>query len=96
MTADQEVEVAERIAGDWEKLVLYLAPEFFRPIKIREIKKTHDGPFLQAQAALAMWSDHFHGKATQYKVIKALCRVGCRAQAMEVFKDALVDFVAPM
>jgi hypothetical protein len=29
LTAIQEVEIAERIAGDWEKAVIYLEPEYF-------------------------------------------------------------------
>ena len=97
-TVDQELEVAEKVAGVWEKLVSYLSPEFFRPEKISEIKKMYgDGdPFLQARAALGMWRGRSHGTATQYAVIKALCRIGFRSQAVEVFKDGLVDFVSPM
>jgi hypothetical protein len=96
LTADQEIEIAERICGDWGKFVVYLDPKFFRPNKIKEIKKTQqDNPFMQAQSALAMWTDHYHEKATQYMIIKTLCRIGYRAQAVEVFKGALVDFVAP-
>ena len=96
MTADQIVRVAGRIAGDWEKLASYLSPEFFGLDRIREIKQMYDTPFLQARAALEMWCDSFHGKATLHLVIKALCEIGKRSQAVEVFKDDLVDFVAPL
>jgi hypothetical protein len=96
LTAIQEVEIAERIAGDWEKAVIYLEPEYFRPTKISEIKKTDHSPFLQARTALAMWSEKFNGDATQAKVIKALCKADFRTQAVAVFKDELVKFVVPI
>ena len=54
----------------------------------------HDKSFVQARVALRMWRDYFHKEATQGHVIKTLCTMGRRAQAAELFRDALIDFVA--
>jgi hypothetical protein len=96
VTDHQAREIAKRIAGAWEKFTLYLAPQFFKADKIIEIKREHVSHFSQAQAAILKWRDHCTGTATQYQVIKALCKSELRAQAVEVFQDVLVDFISPL
>jgi hypothetical protein len=96
VTDYQTREIAKRIAGAWEKFTLYLAPQFFQDHKIIEIRGKYDSPFSQAQAAIIKWRDHCSGTATQYQVIKALCKSELRAQAVEVFQDVLVDFISPL
>jgi hypothetical protein len=85
-------DVASETCGDWDRLALQLAPEFFSIGKIRAIKRDNDTVFLQAYAMLEMWSDTLDKKATSYSLIKALCDIGNKTQAVKIFTQERVDF----
>ena len=92
-TAKELVDIASEICGNWDRLALELAPELFRMGKIREIKRDYDTAFLQACAMLEMWNDSLDKKATRHSLIKALCDIGSKAQAVQVFTLEQVDLV---
>ena len=92
-TPKELVDVAKEISGNWDCLALELAPELFKIGKIREIKKDNDAAFLQAHAMLEMWSNSLANKATCHSLIKALCDIGYKAQAVQIFTLEQVDFV---
>jgi hypothetical protein len=95
LTESQIVQIASELSASWENIVLQLDPGFFDENKRRVIKGEVNTSHLQAVKALNLWRDHCHEMATQDKVIKALCKAGFRAQAVEVFQRAQVDDVAP-
>ena len=92
-TRKELVDVANGVCGNWDRLALELAPELFSTGKIREIKRDNDTAFLEAYAMLEMWSNSLDKTATCHSLIKALCNIGNRAQAVQVFTLEYVDFV---
>ena len=92
-TCKELKDVASEISGNWDRLAVELAPELFSTGKIREIKRDNDTAFLQAYAMLEMWSNSLDKKATGHSLIKALCDMGNKAQAVQVFTLEQVNFV---
>ena len=94
-TEDDIVNVANQISGCWKTLVLNLSPTFFMS-KTRVIEtENRDDCFMQAVTALNMWTNEFGNKASQAAMIKAMCNIGCRSQAEDVFSSSLVEHVCP-
>ena len=94
-TDDHIVNVANQISGCWKTLVLNLSPTFFMSkTKVIE-KENRDDCFMQAVAALNMWTNEFGNKASQAAMIKAMCNISCRAQAEDVFSISLVEHICP-
>ena len=90
------VNVAKRVSHNWKRLVLNLAPAFFiDKMKAIEIEN-RDDCFMQAVTALNMWTDAFCDEATQAAMINAMCNIGCRSHAEDVFSRSLVARVCPM
>lgn len=85
--------VAERAASKWASLVSCLSPELFSSARLEEIRRTHRIPLSQARAALDAWRAHFDRNATCRALITALCDIGCRPQAVQVFGVELVDAI---
>ena len=95
-TADDIVNVAEKVSHCWKRLVLKLAPKFFiNKTKAIEIEN-RDDCIMQAVTALNMWINEFCDKATQAAMINAMCNIGCRSHAEDVFSRSLVAYVCPM
>ena len=94
-TADDIVRIAEKVCPSWKKLVLNLSAEFF--IDKTEIieKDNRDDCHIQAVKALRMWTNEFGDKANQAAMIRGLCTIGCRFQAVEVFSHNVVEHVCP-
>ena len=93
--ADDIVKVAEKVSHCWKKLVLTLAAEFFiDKTKVIEIENKDDC-YIQAVTALRMWTNKVGDEATQAAMISAMCTIGCRSQAEDVFSTNLVEHVCP-
>ena len=89
------VEVSKQVAETWQRVALNLLPEFFSPEKIAEIETQYTDLSTQAHAAFDLWSKNEISKATCHHMINALCKAGCRTQAVEVFSFELVQFARP-
>ena len=94
-TAKDLVNVANKLCHCWQRLVLNLSAEFFidkTELIQRDVK---DNSFMQAVTALRMWTNEFGEKANQAAMIRAMCTIGCRSQAADVFNTSLVQHVCP-
>ena len=92
--AQQRVAIAERVAGRWEALEPYLAPELFTYNQVLVIRKENPySQFLLAKAMLDGWSDQFDSQATCGVMVKALFAIDCKAEAATVFSHELVEFI---
>ena len=58
-------------------------------------KENRDDCFMQAVAALNMWTNEFANKASQAAMIEAMCNSGYRSQSEDVFSSSLVEHVCP-
>lgn len=95
LTPEEELKVAQQIAGSWSTLALYLSPEVFTMDKINEIQQGYRPSLIQAKAMIEKWSNQFHKHATRRVMMSALCKAGQRRQASLVFGDSLVDLAVP-
>lgn len=87
------VQVAKKVAHDWEMFAAFLAPDVFTAAAIELIDTDYRKSFLRAQAVLEKWSSKFNKEATCGVLIAALLDVDLKAQACEVFGIELVNFV---
>ena len=84
------------ISKYWKMLVLNLSPSFFMT-KIDMIENENKGDcFMQTVAALKMWNNAFDGEAAKEAMISAMCTIGFRLQATNVFGSNLVEYVCPI
>ena len=91
---DVVVAVAEKVSHCWKRLALNLAPKLFKN-KTKVIEQENKDNFMQAFEALNMWTDACCDTANQEAMIKAMCDIGCRSQAIDVFERELVEHVCP-
>ncbi|XP_062515872.1 uncharacterized protein LOC134191289 [Corticium candelabrum] len=90
----QLVKVAKEISASWQELAAYLDPDLFSPVATSVIRHQDlSDPQKQARRMLGKWVDNHAERATRRKLILALCEMGNRAQAHNVFTEALVTFV---
>ena len=85
--------VASKMSGNWEVLAMFLAPDLFTPNECSVIKKENGKEVLRARAMLVMWSENFGEKASRQLLIQAMCESDCKAEAVKVFNQDIVDFV---
>lgn len=94
---DIVVEVAEKVADEWTTLAAYLSAKLFPTANTNRIKDEHPRKTLdQARAMLDVWISKAGSRATRRKLIEAMCKMGRRAQANDVFGQQVVESVAPM
>ena len=85
--------VAEKVGHRWKRLVLILTAEFFMN-KTRSIEmENRDDCFMQVVTELNMWTDQFGNTANHATMIRAMCAIGCRSLAEDVFSCRLVELV---
>ena len=95
-TAKDLEKVADKLCHCWQRLVLNLSAEFFINKTERIERDIRDDCYRQAVKALQMWTDEFCDEAIQAALINAMCSIGCRSQAEDVFSRSLVSHVCPM
>ncbi|XP_062512047.1 probable serine/threonine-protein kinase DDB_G0271682 isoform X2 [Corticium candelabrum] len=92
---DQEIVIVARTcAARWQELVCVLQPSVFSTSEIAAIQGEYRQLFLQARVALEKWTNALCDKAIRQSLIKAMCRVGLRAQASQAFGHELVNYVS--
>ena len=90
----QLVKVAFEISSSWEELASNLDPDLFDTNRTDSIRRMDPlDPQKQAKRMLDAWVGKHADGATQRQLILALCEMGNRAQAHNVFTEALVTFV---
>ena len=88
------VTVALKMAGSWEVLAIVLSPELFDTNRLIVIRKNYESNAeTQATAMLDQWNKHFATTASCQMLISALCEMGARATAADVFGAPLVELV---
>ena len=95
-TADDVVNVAEKVSHCWKRLVLKLSAEYFmNKIKVLEMENKDDC-IMQAVTALNMWINELGDEANQAAMIRAMCSIGCTSQAEDVFSRSLVAHICSL
>ena len=90
----QLVKVAKEISANWDELAVNLDADLFDINATDRIRRMDfSDPQKQARRMLDTWVYKHAEGATQRKLILALCEMGYRAQAHNVFTEALVTFV---
>ena len=88
------MKVAKEISANWEQLASNLDADLFHINATDRIRRMDSSdPQQQAKRMLDAWVRKHANGATQRKLILALCDMGNRAQAHNVFTEALVKFV---
>lgn len=95
-TPRQLVDICSSVGSEWATLAQRLSPELFGPQtgRIEVIQDEHPRKqFMQAQAMIGQWINHYANKATRRDLIKAMYAVSLQANAVAAFDEELVDFV---
>jgi hypothetical protein len=95
LTASQEVEIADKLLVCGRGLLCIWNLNFSYHQYYWDQENTSHSLVASKSSSIHV-ERAFPWKATQYNVILSLCKAGFRTQAVQVFKDTLVDFVAPI
>ncbi|XP_065835188.1 death-associated protein kinase 1-like isoform X2 [Oscarella lobularis] len=82
--SDEKFKVAERIQSVWNRIGRILGPEPFKHYQLHAFGEKRTD-LDRAFAMLDAWASEFGRSATRRQLIKAMKRVGCLADAEEVF-----------